>query len=685
MPAERSIRVAVDIGGTFTDLEYLDTATGRTGSFKSPTTPHDPSDGLMTALSGAAARFGFALGDIGLLIHGTTIATNAVLTRDLPDGALITTAGFEDVLEIGRHARRDVYGLKPEERTVLVPRHRRFGVAERIGARGEIVTALDMASVDAVIERIAQSGASVVAVALLNSFTNPAHELAIRDRLAERLPGLAVSCSVQVSPEIREFERTSTTVLNALLMPVVQTYVQALRARITAAGIDAPLYLVQSNGGATTLAAAAEAPVKLLLSGPSGGVLAAEKTAAALGFANVVGVDMGGTSYDVAIVRDGARTVIAQGEVDGLPLRVPMVDMRTIGAGGGSIVHLDAGGRLQVGPKSAGARPGPVCYRHGGAEPTVTDVNLVLGRLAPDSFLMNGMPLDIEAARDALLTRVAQPLGLGLERTAEGILSVVVARLAGAIKLSLFERGLDPRDFALMSFGGAGGLHALDVAEELGMRHVIFPKGPSTFSAHGILQSDIVHDLARTSILTLVPASLTALARLAASLIAEGEALLAADDLPDSRRDMQLSADLRYRGQAFELMVPLDSPDLDAAGLDRLRERFHDMHRQRFSFDDPTETVELVTLRLAAIGRLGGALAVPEPAASVTRVRANREIWLGGRWRSAPVHDQEALGADDIAGPAVIEQAYTTLILSAGWTCRATPSGDVLATRENGA
>ncbi len=667
MQAKR-IRIAVDIGGTFTDLECVDEADGTTQSFKSPTTPDDPSLGLMNAIKGAAARFGFALSDVGLLMHGTTIATNAVLTRNLPEGALITTAGFEDVLEIGRHARKEIYRLKPEPR-------RRFGVVERIGPAGEVLTTLDAASVEAAIDRVAASGASVCAIALLNGFTNPAHEIAIRDRLLARLPDLAVSCSHEVSPEIREFERTSTTVLNALLIPVVRRYIDALLARIAAEGLTAPLYLVQSNGGATTPRAAGEAPVKLLLSGPSGGVLAAEGVARQLGFPNVVGVDMGGTSYDVAVIREGRRAVVAQGDIDGLPVRVPMVDMRTIGAGGGSIASLDASGRL--------ARPGPVCYGRGGTEPTVTDVNLILGRLDPVTFLGGEFALDLDGARAALDTRIAGPLGLDRDRAAAGILAVVVAKLAGAIKLSLFERGLDPRDFALMSFGGAGGLHAVEVAEELGMTTVIFPKDPSTFSAHGILQSDIVHDLARTRVLPLKAGAAPAFAALAGELLAEGEALLAADGLPTEQRRLELAADLRYRGQAFELLVPLDEVPLDDAALARLCERFHAAHRQRFSFDDPDETVELVTLRLAAVGLLGGTASAQAPAAGAPAARRERAVHLGGGWTSAPVYEQAGLGAGaSVEGPAIVEQAYTTLIIPAGWRLAVRPSGDLVATRE---
>ncbi len=682
MPPRR-IRIAVDIGGTFTDLECLDEATGEAHSFKTATTPDDPSLGLMNAITGAAERYGFALGDITFLMHGTTIATNAVLTRDLPAGALITTAGFEDVLEIGRHARTHIYRLKPEPRSVLVPRRRRFGVAERIGPDGEVLTPLDVESVAAAVEHVAASNAATCAIALLNGFANPAHEIAIRDALRARLPDIAISCSHEVSPEIREFERTSTTVLNALLIPVVRAYIAKLKRRIASDGLAVPLYLVQSNGGATRPEAAAQAPVKLLLSGPSGGVLAAETVANRLGLPNVVGVDMGGTSYDVAMIREGRRAVIAQGEIDGLPVRVPMVDMRTIGAGGGSIASLDASGRLLVGPRSAGAKPGPVCYGRGGTEPTVTDVNLILGRLDAATFLGGAFALDLEGARRALQDRIAGPLGLEPDRAASGILAVVVAKLAGAIKLSLFERGLDPRDFALMSFGGAGGLHAVEVAEELGMTTVIFPKDPSTFSAHGILQSDIVHDLARTRIVPLKPGCAPVVVALAEALLAEGQALLAADGLPDAQRELQLAADLRYRGQAFELLVPLDAAELNDAGIAALCDRFHGLHRQRFSFDDLQETVELVTLRLSALGKLGGMAETraPEPTgASEPRLRP---VHMNGSWADTPVHRQEGLGAGAmVTGPAVIEQAYTTLLVPAGWNLTVAPSGDLVAKRK---
>lgn len=683
MPAPR-ITIAVDIGGTFTDLEFRDSSTGAAHSLKSPTTPDNPARGLTDAIALAGTRFGFTTADIALILHGTTIATNAVLTRDLPAGALITTEGFEDVLEIGRHARTDIYALRGPDRSILVPRRHRFGAPGRIDASGEVVREIDIQALDTMIERVAASGAKATAICLLNAYANPAQEIAIRDRLLARCPDMAVSCSHEVSPEIREFERTATTVLNALLVPVIARYVTALRARLTEAQITAPVYLIQSNGGAISLDAAVQAPVKLLLSGPSGGVLAAQKLANAMKTLDVVGVDMGGTSYDVAVVAGGERTVVTQGEIDGLPVRVPMVEMNTIGAGGGSIAFVDPSGRLQVGPRSAGAVPGPVCYNRGGTEPTVTDVNLILGRLDPATFLGGRFALDLDGARAALRDRIELPLSLTPDHAAAGILAVVNAKLAASIKFSLFAKGLDPRDFALMSFGGAGGLHAIEVAEELGITQVIFPRDPSTFSAHGILFSDIQHDLSRTEILPLAPDSLPALNAMADDLRTRGSALLDQDKMPEDKRILTLTADLRYRGQAFELMTSVPDGPVNVETLAVLRNRFEDQHRQRFSFDDPKEAVELVTLRLTAIGVLGDADLpavpyVPSETAPVT----HRPVHVDGAWFDTPVHRQLSLAPSaTVTGPAIIEQEYTTLLIPGRWTLTMTATGDMTARKQ---
>ncbi|MCU0889907.1 MAG: hydantoinase/oxoprolinase family protein, partial [Rubritepida sp.] len=550
----RPVRIAVDIGGTFTDLQILDARQGRVVAWKTPTTPADPSEGLLTGVREAAARFGFALSDVGLLLHGTTIATNAVLERQLAAGALLTTAGFEDVLEITRHVRRDIYGLAPDPFPCLIERDRRLGVPERLRPDGGVETPLG--DVAPVLARLAALRPEAVAIGLLHAYANPAHERALAAAVAEALPGVDVSLSSEVSPEIREYERLSTTVLNALLMPVVRRYLDRLAARLGEDGFAPRLFLVQSNGGMCSLARAAAQPARLLLSGPSGGALAAERLSRRLARPNLVAVDMGGTSFDVSVVQGHRIGLVTQGEVDGLPVRLPMVEMRTIGAGGGSIASVDAAGRLTVGPRSAGARPGPVCYGRGGTEPTVTDANAVLGRFDPDFFLGGAMALDLAAARAAMAAGIAAPLGLTVEAAAEGVLRVTNTQLAAAVRLSLFEKGLDPREFALLSFGGAGGLHAVEVADELGMAEVIFPREPGTLSAYGILFSDLVQDLARSRLFRAEDAQAEIIGAEVAALRAEATQRLAADGVPEADRAIELAADLRYHGQAFELLVP---------------------------------------------------------------------------------------------------------------------------------
>jgi N-methylhydantoinase A len=675
----RPVRIAVDIGGTFTDLQILDARHGRVVAWKTPTTPADPSEGLMTGVREAAERFGFALSDVGMLLHGTTIATNAVLERKLARGVLLTTAGFEDVLEITRHFRRDVYGLAPDPLPCLIERDMRLGVPERLRADGSVETPLG--DVSAVIARLKVLQPEAIAIGLLHAYANPAHEVALRDAVRAALPDVPISLSSEISPEIREYERLSTTVLNALLMPVVQRYLARLEARVGEGGFAPRIFLVQSNGGMCSLRRAAEQPARLLLSGPSGGALAAERLSRRLARPNLVAVDMGGTSFDVSVVQDHRIGLVTQGEVDRLPVRLPMVEMRTIGAGGGSIAAVDASGRLTAGPRSAGARPGPVCYGRGGTLPTVTDANAVLGRFDPDFFLGGAMALELDAARAAMAEHVGKPLGLPVEEAAEGVMRVTNVNLASAVRLSLFEKGLDPRDFALLSFGGAGGLHATEVADELGITEVIFPREPGTLSAYGILFSDLVQDLARSRLLPAEPAALPEIETTIAGLRAEAIARLDADGVPQEMRATEISADLRYHGQAFELLVPWpEAPDLPA-----LLTRFHAEHRARFSYAAEDEKVEIVTLRMAAIGRLPKpAEAAPTPPATRT-TPGTRQVWQQGGAAAWPVWRREALhGADVIEGPAIVEEAFATHVISAGWRAGLDPEGAVIARKTEG-
>ena len=670
-----NVRIAVDIGGTFTDLQILNEATGNNHAHKTPTTPGDPSEGLLTGLQEAAELFGFSFDQISILIHGTTIATNAVLERKLPTGALITTAGFEDVLEIGRHLRTHVYTNKAEERTLLIPRSRRFGLKERTKADGSIECALNDEDIKALAQQLTDCGAETVAVSLLHSYANPGHERRVAQILEQCLPQMRISISSDISPEFREFERTSTTVLNALLMPVVGDYLKRLGARLTDHGLTAPVYLVQSNGGVATPQMAARHPARLLLSGPSGGAKAAETIAHRLGRLNLVAVDMGGTSYDVSLVEDGRVHQVNQGEVDGCPVRLPMVEMRTIGAGGGSVARTDTAGGLYVGPESAGAVPGPACYDRGGKRPTVTDANVTLGRIDPLHFLGGAMRLNTTAAQQAVTRDVAVPLKLDLEETAEGITQIAVAHMASAIRLSLFEKGLDPEDFALVSFGGAGGLHACDTAAELDIKQVIFPSDPGTLSAWGMLYADIAHDLTSAQLMNADAGAKEELAKTVAILSAEGLKRLSADGIAEKDQRLTYTLDLRYSGQAYEIATPFTNTD----DLESAVATFHELHQAKFAHSDASATPEIINLRMSAIGTL----AKPKTndiASGDGKPRGHRRIYSQSRWHDVPIIERASLETGTLLyGPLIIEEAHSTILVPHDWSLTPESTGELIA------
>jgi N-methylhydantoinase A len=677
----KPVRIGVDIGGTFTDLQIFDARDGRVVAYKLATTPEDPSIALVEGIKTAGQRYGFTLSDVGYLMHGTTIATNAVLERKLPAGALVATAGFEDVLEIGRHYRREVYSIHPQPVPALVPRNRRFGFHERMRFDGTAEHVPTEADVDAVIKQLAAVDIETVAIALLHSYANPDHEQRLADRIRRALPRLDVSLSSVISPEIREYERTSTTVLNALLQPVVRAYIERLGARMRAEAFTPHLLIVQSNGGVCTPATAAAEPARLLLSGPSGGAMAALELARRLDEPNLVAVDMGGTSFDVSVVRDSRLEIVTLSEIDRLPVRLPMIEIRTIGAGGGSIARVSANRQMTVGPESAGARPGPVCYGRGGTEPTVTDANLVLGRLDAATFLGGAMALDCDAARAAILARAGDPLGFDADAAAAGILRLTNTNLAASIRVSLFEKGLDPRDFALLSFGGAGSVHACAVADELGIRRIIFPVDASTFSARGVLMADIEHAFGRSGVRPFDGSAVAWVRSCVESLRAQGAARLEADGIAPANRQFELSADLRYRGQAFELTVPWGEFPLDESGIGEIRLRFHAQHAQRFSYANPEDAVELVTLRLAAIGRMARPQIFAEaPLSAAGSAAGRRRVYVNGRWQNVAAWRREAIGGQlEIFGPAIVEEDYTAIYVAPGWSLRLGRDGHLVA------
>lgn len=681
--SSKPVRIGADIGGTFTDLQIFDARDGRIVAHKLPTTPEDPSIALVEGIKTAGRRYGFTLSDVGYLMHGTTIATNAVLERKLPAGALVTTAGFEDVLEIGRHYRREVYSIHPQPVPALVPRNRRFGFRERMRFDGTAERAPDGSDIDAVIAQLAAADIETVAIALLHAYANPEHEQRLANRIRQALPRLDVSLSSVISPEIREYERTSTTVLNALLQPVVRAYIERLGARMRAEAFAPHLLIVQSNGGVCTPATAAAEPARLLLSGPSGGAMAALELARRLDEPNLVAVDMGGTSFDVSVVRDSRLEIVTLSEIDRLPVRLPMIEIRTIGAGGGSIARVNASKQMTVGPESAGARPGPVCYGRGGTEPTVTDANLALGRLDASTFLGGTMALDRDAARAAILVRAGDLLGLNVDAAAAGILRLTNTNLAAAIRVSLFEKGLDPRDFIMLSFGGAGSVHACAVADELGIRRIVFPVDASTFSARGVLMADIEHAFGRSSVRPFDSGAVNWVRSCVESLTAEGAARLEADGIAPVDRQFELSADLRYRGQAFELNVPWGEVALDESGIGEIGLRFHDLHAKRFSYANPDDAVELVTLRLAAIGRMARPqISVFEPLAADGAVAGSRNVYVDGQWQNVATWRRDAIASSlEISGPAIVEEDYTAVYVAPGWSLTLGRDGHLVAAR----
>ena len=657
--------IGIDTGGTFTDLALHDDTNGTIRVTKVPSTVDDPA----AAVSRALARFDDLAGPAARVVHGTTVATNALLERKGARLAILTTRGFRDLLEIGR-TRRNVPGMfdtKYVKPTPLVARSARLEIEERLLADGSVLSPLDDASVGAACETLADIAPDVVVVCLLHSYRNPEHERAVRDRVNGRLGGVPVVLSSDVVPEFREYERLTTTVINAYVLPRLAGYLSRLGRDVAARGER--LYVMGSNGGILTGETAAAFPARTILSGPAGGVNGAILAAAAAGVSDVITCDMGGTSTDVSLVRGRQPDTVHETMIAGLPLKLPQMDINTVGAGGGSIAWIDIDGSLQVGPESAGAAPGPACYGLGGTRVTVTDANLVLGRIGRDSLLGGALALDRGAA-DAALARLARDAGYeDRERLAEGVLRLAMACMAGAIREISIERGHDPRDFTLVAMGGAGPMHAARLAEELGITDALVPPHPGNVSALGLLGSDIRYDLAQTVLTDAAETSVEAIDATLSDLAGDGRGLLGGDGFARSAVTIERYADMRYRGQAFDLSVPV--PPL-AADLTGLRGRFEEAYERRYGHKRPGKAVEIVTLRVVASGR------VPRPRLAELRVRgegpesalkSRRAVYFEGRWLGeCPIYDRAKLAAGvELAGPAVIEEYGGTTVLPPGW------------------
>lgn len=679
--------VGVDIGGTFTDLVAQD-QDGRLAVSKVLTTPNDHAEGVMSAVAKAAVD----LKRTELFLHGSTIAINTVVERKGVKTALITTRGFRDVYEIGRSNRPDAYNLFFERPVPLVPRSLRREVTERMTARGEVHAPLDREEAAAVVAELKSAGAESIAVCLLHSYANPAHEEALGEIIASVYPEAYVTLSHRIMREYREYERTSTTAVNAYVGPVVARYLGSLRERLRYKGFKGEVLVMQSGGGVMSLDTAIQMPVRMMESGPVAGVIGAARVARELGYPQSIVFDMGGTTAKSSLTRDGNAEITSHyfigGYNSGHPVMLPVVDIIEVGSGGGSLAWLDAAGGLKVGPISAGAVPGPACYGRGGAQPTVTDANLILGRLGEESFLGGEMRLDREAAITAVRKHIAQPLELDVNHAAVAILRVANAHMALALRAVSVQRGQDPRDFALVGFGGAGPLHACTLARELKIPVVIIPRLPGQFSAWGMLTCDLRHDYVQTLLRDFDTVEPEEVRSALSALMNEGLATLKQEQKSGAAaRDVDCRLDLRYRGQEYTVTVPLPGPDFAAADREPTAARFHELHGLLYGHSAPEEALELVGVRVTVRGivekgeSFGAARAIRSDGAGTASPHTKRQVYMDERYGflDTPVCRRDALAAGaKLEGPAIIEEAASTTVVLPKDRVQVAPSGELV-------
>ena len=661
--------IGIDVGGTYTDLVAIDER-GKAVFAKSPSTPSDQSVGVMAGLEELARRLQITraemLGVTDRVVHGTTVATNALLERKGAHVALLTTEGHRDVIEMREGLKGDRYDLRSPPPEPLVPRERRLGVKERLKANGEILTPLDDRSLGDAIAAIGASDATSVAVCFLHSYLDPVHEIAAVERLARELPGLSISRSSDVLPQIKEYERVSTTIVNAYVGPLVRHYLTNLEQRLMEAGFKGSLFIVLSHGGMAPVEEASRLAAGTVLSGPAGGVSGARRCADLLGISDLVPFDMGGTSTDISLISEGRASLSADGMLAGQRIALRSLDIASIAAGGGSIASVDAGGTLRVGPESAGSVPGPACYGNGGLAATVTDANVVLGYLDAAAFMGGQRPLD-RAASEAAVDRVAASLGLSRLEAAAGICRMINLKMADGIRLMTLRRGVDPRRFALLSFGGAAGLHAAEVARELDIKRIIVPTAASVLSAWGMLTSDLRYEVSRTH----HGAGPRIAAEEARALFCQLEQQAAGRLRAwfDGPMSIERSAEMRYGEQIFEIDVALDDLDWNAASLvDQIEERFHRRHEELYTYASRDQEVVFVNARVAAVGEVSrrGQDERPAPSAAACTPRTMRQAFFGA-WREVPVFALDSLEpGHSFEGPAVVEAETTTVIVGAG-------------------
>jgi N-methylhydantoinase A len=681
--------IGVDVGGTFTDFTVFDLTDGKLYHFKQSSTPDDPSRSIVSGIKRSMEELGLTGDEIVYLAHGTTVATNALIERNIAPTGLITTEGFKDLMEIGSQRRPGLYDLlKPKPENILAEGMKRE-VPERVLSDGSIEKHLDEDAVRREAVRFLEHGITAVAVCTLFSFMNPKHERRIREIILEECPDAYVSISSDLVSEFREYSRMSTTVLNACLGPVMKNYVENFQRSVKDSGIRATPYITQSNGSIISIAETIDCPIRTAVSGPSAGVTGALAASRQCGLNRIITFDMGGTSADISLIENGRAQVSYERLVEGYPARIPMIDIITVGAGGGSIAEIDEGGALKVGPRSAGASPGPACYMRGGTKPTVTDANILLGRLNRERILGGRMEVDISLAERAVREHICQSSGLSLEDAAAGIVSVVNSNMIRAIRVVSVERGYDPREFTLMAFGGAGPLHACDVASELGMNQVLIPPSPGTLCSLGLLMADTKFDLSRSRIMTAEKENLVVINEMNeifAALREEGNSRLKSQDIPPNARRYAYSIDCRYERQNYEITVGFEMPpsgNADARTLEAVRASFDSEHERLYGYSDSGRKLQLVNFRVSAIGEIGHPnikATVREGSEKLCPI-GSRSVRFDGRPGTVDtkIYRREDIAAGSrLEGPAIVEQMDSTSVIPPGWSASGDEYGNII-------
>ncbi len=672
--ASAQYRLSADIGGTFTDIVRQDITTGECAAFKLPTTVGNVANAVLDGVERAipdGAKFAF-------FVHGTTVGLNALLTRTGAKVALLTTENFRDIYTIQGNDRGEIFSIRWNKPAPLVSLEHTFTARERIAATGDVVEPLCTSSLDQLVATARDRGYEAIAIAFLFSFRNPAHELEAARYLQQRLPEVEIVMSHRVSSEWREFDRTSTTVMDSYLAPVVRRYLKTLTRRLQTRLPDGSnLYVMESNGGVMTAQSAFEKPLQTLLSGPVGGAMGGKALSESTGKPNLICVDMGGTSFDASLIIDGRPSQSNETRIEGMPVQMSVVDIHVIGAGGGSIAWEEAGA-VRVGPQSAGAVPGPVCYQLGGTETTVSDANLVLGRLDGSNFQSGGMTIDRKAARDAL-EKLGQDFGLSASQMAEGVVNIINAKMADAIRTITIRRGIDPRDFALLAFGGAGPAQAAALANELEISEVIVPVHPGAFSAWGMLQADVRHDFKETMYGFWDLVEQSALSAAFAELEQQGRKYLLREGIASDSIELERGIDFRYFGQEYVLTISVPPGPID---MQAVRNVFDEAYKRQYGHSSPENRVEMANIRVAAIGRLekpGSAPAVQAP----PRPGRERDVYFSGHAVSTAVIDRNSIGRSDaLSGPAIIEEDTATTLVPPGWQARVIEGGHLSLTKE---